>query len=186
MNRNAFSLAALAAATLLAGSALAADASGPLTREQVRAQLAEAHRTGDIVVDVDTGLKLNQQYPDLFPKRAAAASTVSREQVRAELARASSRGEMVVDVDTGRTARQTWPDLYPQQPVMAQTRTRAEVRAELAEAERNGELVADVDTGVTYKQRYPQVYPLKARSIKPFSHTAQAAAAEATLASAQR
>ena len=45
------------------------------------------------------------------------------------------------------------------------------------EAERNGELVADVDTGVTYKQRYPQVYPLKARSIKPFSHTAQAAAA---------
>jgi hypothetical protein len=37
--------------------------SGPKTREQVRAELLEAQRTGDIMADGETGKKLNELGP---------------------------------------------------------------------------------------------------------------------------
>ena len=50
MNRKTLSAIALVAAAFATGHAVAADASAPKTREQVKAELAEAIRTGDIVV----------------------------------------------------------------------------------------------------------------------------------------
>ena len=50
MNRSYFSAITLAVAALAAGNAMAADASAAKTREQVKAELAEAIRTGDLIV----------------------------------------------------------------------------------------------------------------------------------------
>ena len=63
---------ALAAAALTAGHAVAADPSAPKTREQVRAELAEAQRTGNFVVDGETGLLARQMFPGQYPQTAVA------------------------------------------------------------------------------------------------------------------
>jgi Domain of unknown function (DUF4148) len=86
MNRAYASIAALAIATLSAGHALAADHQSPITREQVKAELAEAIRTGNIVAN-DVGQKLNELNPSAYPAQPVVAGK-TREQVKAELAEA--------------------------------------------------------------------------------------------------
>jgi hypothetical protein len=44
------------------------DASAPKTREQVKAELAEATRTGNILAPGNSGRMLNELYPSHFPK----------------------------------------------------------------------------------------------------------------------
>jgi Domain of unknown function (DUF4148) len=62
---------ALAAAAL---SPAWAQDSAPKTREQVRAELLEAQRTGDIMADGETGKKLNEGSPmPILPKQAQQA-----------------------------------------------------------------------------------------------------------------
>ena len=64
----------LIAAVAVAASQLAFAADGPsqpLTRAQVRAELAEAQRTGDIIYGLN-GEKLNELFPDRYPARPAA------------------------------------------------------------------------------------------------------------------
>jgi hypothetical protein len=39
------------------------------TREQVRAELEEAKRTGNMPADSETGCMLKDLYPDLYPKK---------------------------------------------------------------------------------------------------------------------
>ena len=73
MSRNTLSILTLAAATLVAGNAMAqgsAITSGK-TRAQVVAELEEAQRTGDIVAlgSNSNGQKLNQLYPNSYPKK---------------------------------------------------------------------------------------------------------------------
>lgn len=59
-----------AAVLMLAASTQAvASNDSPKTRAQVNAELAEAIRTGDIVGDGETGRKLNELRPDLYPKQ---------------------------------------------------------------------------------------------------------------------
>ena len=74
MNTRITSAIVLALASLSAGHAMAADPSAPKTREQVKAELAEAIRTGDILADVDSGgnRKMNEVYPQRYPLKAAA------------------------------------------------------------------------------------------------------------------
>jgi hypothetical protein len=67
---------------------------GPKTREQVRAELLEAQRTGDIMADGESGKKLNELFPNAYPK----ASTAAREQARSEPKDAQRR----VDGESGR------------------------------------------------------------------------------------
>lgn len=55
MNRKYLSTLTLALAALAAGNALASDAGAPKTAAQVRAELLEAQRTGDIVANGDSG-----------------------------------------------------------------------------------------------------------------------------------
>jgi len=49
---------------------LAADTDAPKTRDQVRAELREAQRTGDIVAGGESGQKLNELSPNRYPAKA--------------------------------------------------------------------------------------------------------------------
>ena len=81
---------------LLAAWGVTAQAQGAKTRAQVKAELAEAIRTGDMPAGGESGLKLNEICPSCYPAKPAVAGK-SREQVRAELAEAIRTG----DVSTG-------------------------------------------------------------------------------------
>lgn len=61
---------ALSLVTLAASHAMAMS-SAPLTREQVRAELEQAQRSGDIVAYGDRGLKLNELHPEKYPTKPA-------------------------------------------------------------------------------------------------------------------
>ena len=119
---------ALAITALLAGHAQAADVGK--TREQVRAELAEAQRTGDIVAGKDMGTdeyasgagrKLNELFPAAYPAKPAVAGK-TREQVRAELTEAQRTGDIVAGKDlgtdeyssgAGRKLNELFPNNYP-------------------------------------------------------------------------
>ncbi|WP_235839953.1 DUF4148 domain-containing protein [Derxia lacustris] len=84
---------------------------GPaLTREQVRAELAEAIRRGDAPI-AENGLTPREANPAAYPARGAAAAK-TREQVRAELAEAIRLGQVPLGED-GRTPRERQPEAYP-------------------------------------------------------------------------
>src|SRR5690606_14074013 len=63
-----------------------------VTREQVKAELAEAIRTGNIITG-ESSAKLNEQFPQLYPQQAT-ASSLTRAQVKAELAEAIRTGNI--------------------------------------------------------------------------------------------
>jgi hypothetical protein len=90
MKNSYAAIIALTLSTLAAGYASAADA--PKTREQVRAELIEAQRTGDILAQGNSGKKLNELYPSRYPATAVAQSS-TRAEVLAELAQAKRSGE---------------------------------------------------------------------------------------------
>lgn len=70
------------------------------TRDQVRAELVEAQRTGDIYASGDTGKKLNELRPDLYPTKAVAQGK-TREQVLSELVQAQRSGEFTLNQNYG-------------------------------------------------------------------------------------
>lgn len=137
MNRKYFSTLTLALAALAAGNAFAADAAGPKTRDQVRAELAEAQRTGDIVAQGNSGKKLNELYPSQYPAKAVVQGK-TRAQVLAELVEAQRSGDIVANGESGKKLNELYPSQYPAKAA-AQGNTRAEVLAELAQAKRSGE-----------------------------------------------
>ncbi|HEY5580195.1 MAG TPA: DUF4148 domain-containing protein [Rhodoferax sp.] len=51
---------------LASGLIAGAPAFAGVTREQVKAELAEAVRTGDIMAGEESGLKLNELYPNRY------------------------------------------------------------------------------------------------------------------------
>jgi hypothetical protein len=107
--RNTTFALALAAAT---GGALS---QGALTREQVKAELAEAIRTGDIVGNGHSGQKLNEMYPGRYPPKPVVAGK-TRAEVKAELAEALRTGDFIVNGETGLKANELSPGAYPMQP----------------------------------------------------------------------
>ena len=93
------------------GQAIASNDS-VVTRAQVKAELAEAIRTGNIVTG-ESSAKLNEQFPHLYPQQAA-ASSVTRAQVKAELAKAIRTGNMV-EGESGVKLNEIYPGKYPTQ-----------------------------------------------------------------------
>jgi hypothetical protein len=156
MNRSILSAITLAVAALAAGNAMATDASAPKTREQVKAELAEAIRTGDIVVNGETQQKANEVNPGLYPAKPVVQGK-TRDEVKAELAEAIRTGNFVANGETQQKANEVNPGLYPAKPVL-QAKTRAEVKAELAEAIRTGNMPDLGETGLMLNQVYPQRY----------------------------
>ncbi|MCV2368130.1 DUF4148 domain-containing protein [Roseateles oligotrophus] len=120
MNRSFLSAIALALASLTTGAVFAADDlaenNSPRTREQVRAELAEAIRTGDIVGNGLTGQKLNELYPNRYPKQPIAQAK-TREQVRAELDDAIRSGDVVGNGVSGQKLKEQFPDRYSNQAI---------------------------------------------------------------------
>ena len=68
-------LAPTATWLLLAAIASVAHAEAPKSREQVKAELKEAIRTGDVLAGGDSGLKLNELYPQRYPRVVAETKT---------------------------------------------------------------------------------------------------------------
>jgi hypothetical protein len=145
MNRKYLSTLTLALAALAAGNALAANTAGPTTREQVRAELAEAQRTGDIGAPGNSGKKLNELYPHQYPAKAAVQGH-TREQVLAELAQAQRTGDMLAHGDSGKKLNELYPGHYPAKAEI-QGLSRAQVLAELVQAQRLGEFTINNDHG---------------------------------------
>ena len=157
MNRQVVSAIALAVAALSAGQVLAQDAT-PKTREQVRAELNEAIRNGDMVADGETGRTYRDMFPGQYPAATAVAQGKTRAEVKAELAQAVRNGELAVDGETGQRLNPMLPAHQAGKTAVALGKTRAEVKAELAEAVRNGDIVVG-DSGKTLRELNPGRYP---------------------------
>jgi predicted DNA-binding WGR domain protein len=127
------------------------------TRDQVKAEFAEAVRTGDIMSNRG-GQKLNERFPDRYPAKQA-QSTLTREQVKAELAEAQRTGDMVVG-QSGRKLNEIFPDRYPvQQP--RSTLTRDQVNAELVEAQRTGNYVMAGEESGLCNEVHPYMHAMQ-------------------------
>jgi hypothetical protein len=83
----------LAISTLSASHALAADPEKPKTRAEVLQELEDAQRTGEIPANDESGLKLNEEYPQRYPTQEAGPS-LAREQVRRDLEEARRTGKI--------------------------------------------------------------------------------------------
>lgn len=158
MKTSYLSIIAFAVASLSIGNALAQD-SGYKTRDQVKAELAEAIRTGDIAVG-ENSLKLNELNPSNYPAKPAFQSK-TREQVKAELAEAVRTGDIVVG-ESGLKRNELFAHQYPAKPVV-QGKTRAQVLAELAQAKRTGDIVVHAELGLKENELYPSRYPTAAQ-----------------------
>lgn len=167
-----------ALALTLAAASGGVFAQGALTREQVKAELAEAIRTGDVVGNGETGQKLNAMYPGRYPAKPAVLGK-SRAQVRADLADAQRTGDIVGNGETGQKLNEMYPGRYPPKPVVA-GKTRAEVKAELSEAVRTGDIVVNAEAGLKAKEVSPGAYPRQAQGHKPPTRAANAGRAAPT------
>lgn len=110
--RNTLSALTFAVLALSAGHVLAQDPGGVKTREQVRAELAEARRTGNIPANDESGCMLNEINPSAYPPKPVVPCK-TREQVRAELDEAKRTGNMPAPDESGCMLRDMYPDLYP-------------------------------------------------------------------------
>ena len=177
MNANRHPLASLlvtAIASLAVHAQAQAHAQAPLTRAEVVAQYEEAVRTGDILAPGNSGMKLNELYPDRYPKAATTGAT--RAQVVAELQGAIRSGDVLADGDSGLKENELRPQRYPASATpVAAGKTREQVRAETLEAIRTGDILAAGDSGLKRNELAPQLYA-KARAQEATAHRAMAAA----------
>ncbi len=109
MTRTNISTIVLACAALFAGQAMAATTDTSPTREQVKAELANAMATGNVVVD-ENGDRLNQIVPQEYPAEHA-TSNVTRAQVKADLATAIRTGNVIAG-ESGQRLNQLFPEKY--------------------------------------------------------------------------
>jgi lambda repressor-like predicted transcriptional regulator len=154
---------------LLSIPTLSVHAQTARTREQVKAELAQAIRSGDMLATGDTGLKVNEMYPQRYPAPASAAQGISRSSVKADLAAAIRSGEMIAAGEGGFKENELTPGRYPA-PVFLAGKTRAEVKAETVEAIRNGDVIAAGESGMKLNEQYPQRYahhPTYAAAVSP-------------------
>jgi lambda repressor-like predicted transcriptional regulator len=155
-----------------------ANAQTTMTREQVKAELAEAIRTGNIPANGDSGLMLNELFPQRYPARDAQASR-TREQVKAELAEAVRTGNMIAIGELGMKANEAFPNRYPPVAVAA-GKTREQVKAETAEAIRTGDIIASGELGLKLNELYPQRYA-KARGMDAVQARSASSAPDAVM-----
>jgi hypothetical protein len=99
-------IASLAALTLSLALSSVAQADSGLSRAQVKAELAQAQRNGDLI-DYETGLKQNQLFPSAYPAATAAAQIkpiASRAVARANQAAPALTGDIEFDAIAQRNA----------------------------------------------------------------------------------
>ncbi len=146
-------IALVLASGLIAGTPALAG----VTRAQVKAELAEAIRTGDIAAPGDEqGRKLNELNPSRYPAKLAQAS-LTREQVKTELAEAIRTGDMPANGEQSSKLNELYPSMYPAKQVQASL-TRDQVKAELAEAIRTGNYMIS-ESGQMCNEAHPSMHP---------------------------
>lgn len=133
----------------------------PKTKEQVRNELAEAIRSGDIATG-ESSLSLRELYPQRYPAVMAVGKT--RAQVMAELAEAIRNGDVAFG-ESSLTLRELHAQRYPMATLVT-GKTREQVRTELAEAIRTGDVIANGESGLKLNELYPSHYA-KARASVP-------------------
>jgi hypothetical protein len=150
----------LTSAVLLALLGSPAIAEPGLSRNELKAELAEATRTGD-VFGGELSSKLNELFPHRYPVVPRMAAEKTRAQVKAELAEAVRIGDSLGGESSAKS-NELRPDLYP--PVAAApAKTRLEVKAELVEAIRTGEVNFGGESTSTLSAHYPEHYRAVAR-----------------------
>lgn len=154
----ASAFALLTALTVGAWTAQAQNPEGPKTREQVRKELQEAIRTGDIIGNPETGEKLYEMYPGLYPARTVPPCK-TRAEVRAELMEAIRTGDMLAPGESMCKLNELAPSLYPPKPEPV-CKTREQVIEELKEAVRMGDIM-DTEQGCTLRELNPGAYPAR-------------------------
>jgi hypothetical protein len=166
------------AVTLMLAALMAAGAHAQSgrTREQVKAELAEAIRTGDMLGNGESGFTLRQLNPRRYGVVAAPASTLTRAQVNAEVQEARRSGDLIAGGELGLPLNELQPGAFAPRPAIA-GKTRAEVQAELREAIRTGDMLADGESGRLLKDVFPQRY---AKVKPPVDGPLQAATPSAT------
>ena len=130
--------ACMAALAWSTSSQLMAQNPPPKTREQVRQELMEAVRTGNIPCNDDSGRLMREVYPSKYPQPPAVESK-TREQVQQELQEAIRTGNVQCNNDSGMLERQVNPSRYPAVP-SGPGKSREEVKQELREAIRTGNM----------------------------------------------
>jgi len=108
-----------------------------ISRGQVMAELAAAQSTGDVLANGETGLKLNEVYPDRYPAKQALAGQ-TRDQVGSELLAAVRSGDMLADAQSSLNLNDVDPSQYPSRQTLV-GKSSAQVAAELADALRTGD-----------------------------------------------
>lgn len=101
-----------AIALVLTSSLIASTSFADVSREQVKAELAQAVRSGDIMAGGETGLKLNELYPSRYPAKQVPTS-VTREQVKAELATAVRSGDIMAGGEVSAMCNELHPNMHP-------------------------------------------------------------------------
>jgi hypothetical protein len=86
------------------------------TRDQVRAELEQAVRSGDTLAAGESGSRLNELQPNLYPSKMAQAGK-TREQVKEELAEAIHIGDLMAAGEVGRKLKEIYPGQYHQHHV---------------------------------------------------------------------
>jgi len=149
-------LASLLAITLAGLAAhTRAHAEAPLTRAEVVAQYEAAVRSGDVLAPGDSGRKMNELYPERYPKAGTPALT--RAEVVADLQAATRSGDVLAPGDSGLKMNERYPQRYPAATAVA-GKTRDQVRAETLAAIRTGDMLAPGDSGLRMNELYPQRY----------------------------
>lgn len=146
----------------LAASVSGAYAQSGLTRDQVRSQIEEARRNGDLLAPGEAGVPLRQLVPGNYPRQPVTAGR-SRAEVQAELREAQLTGNLLAAGEIGLTAAQLNPSAYPAPPMVA-GKSREQVRAETLQAIRDGDILGPGESGLTLRQQYPQTYLARERS----------------------
>ncbi|MGA0571236.1 DUF4148 domain-containing protein [Variovorax sp. VNK109] len=143
--------------SLIAAPAFASDQVVSKTREQVRAELVQAQKRGEMLASGESGLTLKQINPAAYPVTASTQAPKTREQVRAELDRAIQTGEMLAAGESGAKLNELVSRRYPAIAVKSY-KSRDEVKSELARAIREGEVEAVGEDGRKLNEIYPDRY----------------------------
>jgi hypothetical protein len=139
LRRNA-AVFAIAAAAFAQVQAQATDA--PRSRDQVRAELAEAQRNGELLTAGELALSTRDRQP-------ASGSGLSRAEVRAEVLRAQRSGTLVA---AGESLDPYLTHTPQASPTQLAGKTRAQVKAEFAEAQRSGDLLVAGESALTQRE----------------------------------
>ena len=147
-----------AATALIIASGLIAGTTSfaAVTSEQVRAELAAAARSGDLMASGELSGKLNELYPSRYPAKQVQAS-VTREQVQAELAAAARSGDLMANGEISAKLNALYPSRYPATQVQSSI-TREQVKAELANAIRTGDIMENGEMVGKCNELHPSMH----------------------------